>query len=44
MRLKMELKLVDKNLLLFVALHELSHIMTVSLNHTEEFWDNLNLF
>ena len=33
-------KLVDKNLLLFVALHELSHIMTVSLNHTEEFWDN----
>ena len=24
----------------FVALHELSHIMTVSVGHTTEFWDN----
>lgn len=31
---------VDENLLLFVALHELSHIMTKSVGHTEEFWDN----
>jgi hypothetical protein len=33
-------KFVDKNVLLFVALHEISHIMTVSINHTPEFWDN----
>jgi len=33
-------KLVDKNLLLFVALHEISHIMTKSIGHTSEFWDN----
>jgi cystathionine beta-lyase family protein involved in aluminum resistance len=33
-------KFVDKNVLLFVALHEISHIMTVSVNHTPEFWDN----
>ena len=33
-------KLVDKNLLLFVALHEMSHIMTNSIGHTQEFWDN----
>ena len=33
-------RLVDKNLLLFVALHELSHIMTKSIGHTDEFWDN----
>lgn len=33
-------KLVDENLLLFVALHELSHIMTLSIGHTDEFWDN----
>lgn len=32
--------LVDENLLLFVALHELSHIMTISIGHTEEFWEN----
>lgn len=31
---------VDENLLLFVALHELSHIMTKSVGHTQEFWDN----
>jgi len=33
-------RLVDKNLLLFVALHEMSHIMTTSIGHTQEFWDN----
>jgi hypothetical protein len=33
-------RLVDENLLLFVALHELSHIMTISKNHTPEFWSN----
>lgn len=33
-------KLVDPNLLLFVALHELAHIMTNSIGHKTEFWDN----
>ena len=25
---------------MFVALHELAHIMTKSIGHTEEFWEN----
>lgn len=33
-------KLVDDNLLMFVALHELTHICTKSVGHTEEFWEN----
>ena len=33
-------KLVDDNLLMFVALHELAHICTKSVGHTDEFWDN----
>ena len=33
-------KLVDINTMMFVVLHELSHIVTVSIGHTEEFWDN----
>lgn len=33
-------RLVDMNTITFVALHELSHIMTVSIGHTKEFWDN----
>lgn len=28
------------NLIVFVALHELGHIMTLSTHHTPEFWDN----
>jgi hypothetical protein len=32
--------LIDENTLTFVALHELSHIMTKSIGHTEEFWNN----
>ena len=32
--------LEDVNMLMFVALHELSHVMTISIGHTEEFWDN----
>lgn len=32
--------LIETNTLLFVALHELAHIMTVSKGHTTEFWDN----
>ena len=33
-------KLVDLNLLMFVALHEIAHVITVSIGHTDEFWDN----
>lgn len=32
--------LEDENLIMFVALHELAHIMTISIGHTEEFWNN----
>jgi predicted metal-dependent hydrolase len=35
-----EARLEDENLLVFVALHELGHIMTVSTGHTDEFWNN----
>lgn len=33
-------RLVDLNTVTFVALHELSHLMTKSIGHTQEFWDN----
>ena len=33
-------KLIDENTLTFVALHELSHVMSSSVGHTDEFWDN----
>jgi len=33
-------ELVDENTITFVAIHELAHIMTKSVGHTEEFWDN----
>jgi hypothetical protein len=32
--------LIDSNTLTFVAIHELGHIMTESVGHTEEFWNN----
>ena len=32
--------LIDENTLTFVAIHELSHIMTKSVGHTSEFWQN----
>jgi|TARA_B110000977_G_C11078722_1_gene492142 predicted metal-dependent hydrolase len=34
-------KLVDINTMMFVAIHELAHVMTKSVGHTEEFWDNM---
>ena len=37
---KDEDKLIDINTLTFVALHELSHIMTTSVGHKQEFWQN----
>jgi hypothetical protein len=33
-------QLIDLNTLTFVALHELSHIMTESVGHKQEFWQN----
>lgn len=34
------MQLVDENTLTFVALHELAHVMTRSVGHTKEFWNN----
>lgn len=34
-------KLVNINTMMFVAIHEMAHIMTKSFGHTEEFWDNM---
>ena len=33
-------RMIDENTLMFVALHELSHVATKSIGHTEEFWNN----
>lgn len=33
-------KLIDENTLTFVAVHELGHVMTTSVGHTKEFWQN----
>ena len=32
--------LIDENTLTFVAIHELSHIMSKSIGHNDEFWNN----
>jgi hypothetical protein len=32
--------LIDENTLTFVALHELSHLMTSSIGHQQDFWKN----
>jgi predicted metal-dependent hydrolase len=32
--------LVDANTIMFVTLHEMAHLMTVSSGHTQEFWTN----
>ena len=34
-------KFIDDNTIKFVAIHELSHIMSNSIGHTKEFWDNM---
>ena len=33
-------KLEKENILMFVALHELGHLMSKSIWHTDEFWTN----
>tara|TARA_B110001469_G_scaffold123262_1_gene135037 strand:+ start:549 stop:1130 length:582 start_codon:yes stop_codon:yes gene_type:complete len=35
--------LVELNIMMFVALHELAHTMTKSIGHTEEFWNNFRI-
>ena len=37
---KGEDELIDIDTLTFVALHELAHIMTYSIGHKQEFWEN----
>ena len=37
---KHEMKLIDINTLTFVAIHELTHLMTKSIGHKKDFWDN----
>ena len=34
-------ELVDINTMMFVAIHELGHLMSKSIGHTAEFWDNM---
>lgn len=33
-------KLIDLSTLTFVAIHELAHVMTISIGHKPEFWNN----
>ena len=34
-------ELIDLNTMMFVAIHELAHVMTLSIGHTDEFWGNM---
>lgn len=43
MCLRHEDKIIDENTQFFVALHELAHVMTVSLDHSPEFWRNFKI-
>ena len=36
-------KLVDINTMMFVGLHELAHLMTESIGHKPEFWENFRI-
>ena len=36
-------QLMDINTLTFVGIHELSHLMSISIGHTKEFWANMSL-
>lgn len=36
-----ESRFVDKNTMLFVAIHELAHLMTTEIGHTDVFWNNM---
>ena len=41
LRSKKDNSLVDINTMMFVAIHELAHLMSKSIGHTDEFWDNM---
>ena len=32
---------MDNNTMMFVAIHELAHLMTKKIGHPPEFWDNM---
>lgn len=34
-------RIIDVNTLMFVAIHELAHIMTTSIGHGDDFWNNM---
>ena len=34
-------ELIKLNTILFVAIHELAHLMSISIGHTDEFWNNM---
>ena len=34
---------IDSNTIMFVAIHELAHVMTESIGHKKEFWDNMTI-
>lgn len=36
-------KFVDENVLMYVATHELGHLMTKEIGHTPTFWDNFKM-
>jgi hypothetical protein len=33
--------MIDDNTIMFVIIHELAHVVTISVGHTQEFWDNM---
>ena len=35
--------LIDEHTLMFVSIHELSHIMTKSIGHKSDFWQNFKI-
>ncbi len=41
LRSKDGFRLVDDNTILFVAIHELGHVMTKEQGHVPPFWDNM---
>jgi len=42
-RAKKTNKMVDLNTMMFVGIHELAHLMTRSIGHTDEFWENMRI-
>lgn len=43
LRAKKTNKLVDLNTMMFVALHEMAHLMTKTIGHHPEFWENFRI-